>query len=135
MSEAGYKELIRELCETAGVGSGWERMAQTQHMEINGVTTAIVHDETTAPDTLGIYFDLGAAPEPDVAARLLEYNMAVKTDPIGTGRFGLLPREGSVVYRIDVPWTSSLGGAELSSLIAARLAAARLALDGCRSPR
>ena len=133
MSEAGYKELIRELCETAGVGSeSGPHGANAAHgnQRRDDCNRSRRND---APDTLCIYFDLGAAPEDDVAARLLEYNMVVKTDPIGTGRFCLLPRDGSVVYRIDIPWTSSLHGAGLSSLIADRLAAAQLAFDACRS--
>lgn len=130
MIKLDYLQLMRDLCAHAGI-EAWEQVAQAEHLEIDGVTTGLLHDEVNSPDVLSICFELDVLHDPEVAKRLLEYNTLVLADSNGAGRFGLL--NDHIVYRVDMPWLPSLDGTALSACIGVHLHAARHALGRCIS--
>jgi hypothetical protein len=130
MIHIDYLQLVRELCKEAGI-ENWQDVAQSQHVDIDGVTTGLIFDEHAAPDTLGVYFELEVIHDDAVLRRLLEYNAAFDPEGEGVGRFGLLPESGSVCYRVDVPFTPATNGAGLSAQLARFLQCAQQGLSAC----
>jgi hypothetical protein len=123
-----YRELIRSLCEQAGL-QGWEDIYDDGEIQVDGVDVALIHDEVEAPNFLSMYFDMCAVPpQDDLNQRLLEHSM---TSNPSEGRFGVLPMTDRLLYRVNIPCGSAPTGAELLSLIRFHLDAARRGLTAC----
>lgn len=123
-----YRELIRSLCEQAGL-QHWEDIHEDNEIRVDGVNVALLHDEAEAPDFLNMYFDMCAIPhDDDLKLRLLEHSM---TSNPSEGRFGCLPMTDRLLYRATVSCNSGLRGDELLSLIRFHLVAARRGLAAC----
>ena len=101
MNKQEYFRLIKDVCNHVGIDA-WEDIANTQHIEIDGVTVGLMFDEEQAPDILGIYYDLGVLHDPDIPRRLLEFNAYFEPENNGGGYFAYLPSKGSIVYRLNI---------------------------------
>lgn len=130
MTPTEYRNLIQDLCNEIDLHP-WEQVADAQHLDIDGVTVGLIHDEAAAPDTISVHFDLGAPNGPRIVHGLMEYNAIRPASDVGAGHFAILPSDGNVVYRIDMQWNSSLNGIELASRIGRQLDAAQTALHSC----
>ena len=128
MTEADYRQLIREMCEAAEF-EDWEQLAYARHFEIDGVVAALLHDEEAAPDTLTICFQFGDEFDPARHGHLLAYNMTAPASPDGRGAFGVMPDQDRVAYRTDLSWQSPMAGSDLFQLLTRHLRSAQAALQ------
>ena len=130
MIQLDYVQLVRAFCEEVGL-QDWEEIAQARHVEVDGVTVGLLHDEEQAADVLSLCFDLGPVHDAGIFPRLLAYNATCPADDGGTGQFGILPESDTLTYRIDMPWRSPLTGAELALQVGKHVDTARAALSAC----
>jgi len=133
MINVDYQRLIQELCNEAGIDD-WGQVAESRHVDVEGVTTGLLCDETDSPNTLAIYFDFGVTHDVEVLRRLLEYNAAFGPEVEGNGYFALLPEEGKVTYRVNMPWTDATNGGQLLTDLGEFLKVAKQGYESCVSP-
>lgn len=111
MNSTEYQRVIQELCEHVGVND-LEKVLATQHMEVDNAIVGLIYDEERAPELLSLYFSLGHATQANAERRLLETNALSITSE--AGYFCILPEDGSIVYRVNLPLTHTTNGAELA---------------------
>lgn len=114
MNPTEYRRIIQELCEHVGIADV-EKIIEAQHMEVDNAVVGLIYDDERAPDTLNLYFSLGHATQANAERRLLETN-ALSITP-EAGYFCILPEDGSVVYRVNMPLTHTTNGPELAAQI------------------
>jgi hypothetical protein len=126
MLKIDYEQMIRELCESQGIRDA-DEIVLTRHIEIDGITVAILHDEWESPGVLALRYDLGPLPGPELEHRMLAFNAAASA---GSGHFGVL--EGrNAVWCANVPCTEPLGGDRLFEILEAHVCAATRAIAAC----
>lgn len=113
MSTQRYGDLMDQWCAATGM-QPWP-IDEIHHVEVDGVTVALVHDAQADPDTLHLYIDLGVFDSPDVVTHTLRQNMIV--DPFGGGYFAQNPENGTMIYRQGLPLHRVNDGAELTQII------------------
>jgi len=133
MIKLDYLRTVQELCEQVGIDTR-SSVADTQHLEVDGVTIGLLYDEDIAPNTLGLYIDLGAVHDAETRMRLLEYNAFLQPESAAAGHFAILPGAGSVAYRVNTPFTASIGGETLATIITDCLQSARNSFDSVAVP-
>lgn len=130
MTDADYRQLVRELCEEAKFDD-WEGMAYAMHFEIDGVVAALLYDEEHAPDTLTLCFEFRDRFDPARHGPLLAYNMTAPASPDGRGAFGVMPGEDRLSFRTDLAWPTRVAGSEMLQLISRHLRTVQAALLEC----
>ncbi len=125
-----FERVVREFCEFLGV-AGWEQVARNQHLEVDGTTVGLIHDELQTANALCLYFDMGSMPDdPAFPTRLLVANAA--PGPCTAGYFAVHPDAGRIAWCAKVQLAPELSGQELGSLMFAALARAREELESIR---
>jgi hypothetical protein len=124
MSIDQYSRVIDEWCNATGM-SPW-RTDEDMNVVIGDTTWGFIYDSIGTPDTLHVFGDLNIVDSVELNRRMLELNLSIDSHPGGT--FALHPETSSMVYRLELPLTPGLDGAELPARLTALLGAARAQL-------